>query len=114
MRASALSRETLRKVQQENRSMQSDIQLFQTQVGTLVQRCISSSSSSSNQACDESDLPSSGCFIKNFEGRTIALGTYNTTAAPMEHVYSITVEEIFDKDAELYDEDGTFHDVMLR
>ncbi|KAI3846042.1 hypothetical protein MKW92_001026, partial [Papaver armeniacum] len=46
MRASTLSRETLRKVQQENRSMRSDIELLQTQVGTLVQRCVSSSSSS--------------------------------------------------------------------
>ncbi|RZC87003.1 hypothetical protein C5167_041935 [Papaver somniferum] len=113
MRASALSRETLRKVQQENRSMRSDIDLLQTQVGTLVQRCISSSSSS-NQAPDESNLPAANnCFIKNFRGRTIALGTFNNAAAPMEHAYSASVEEIFDRDAELYDEDGRLGDVML-
>ncbi|KAI3907386.1 hypothetical protein MKW98_010736 [Papaver atlanticum] len=113
MRASALSRETLRKVQQENRSMHSDIDLLQTQVGTLVQRCISSSSSS-NQAPDESNLPAaSNCFIKNFRGRTIALGTFNNAAAPMEHAYSVSVEEILDRDAELYDEDGTLGDIML-
>ncbi|KAI3838700.1 hypothetical protein MKX03_035539 [Papaver bracteatum] len=102
MRASALSRETFRKVQQENRSMRSDIELLQTQVGTLVQRCVSSSSSS-NQAPDESNLPAaSNCFIKNFRGRTIALGTFNNVAAPMEHAYSV----------KLYDEDGTLGDIM--
>ncbi|KAI3849855.1 hypothetical protein MKW98_026769, partial [Papaver atlanticum] len=113
MRASALSRETLCKVQQENRSMRSDIELLQTQVGTLVQRCISSSWSS-NQAPDESNLPAaSKCFIKNFRGLTIALGIYNNAAALMEHAYSVSVEEIFDRDAELYDEDGTLGDIML-
>ncbi|KAI3875438.1 hypothetical protein MKX03_016865 [Papaver bracteatum] len=114
MRASGLSRETLRKVQQENRSMRYDIELLQTQVRTLVQRCVSSSSSSSNQAPDESNLPAaSNCFIKNFRERTIALGTFNNADAPMEHAYSISVKEIFDRDAELYDEDGTLGDIML-
>ncbi|KAI3973214.1 hypothetical protein MKW92_038667 [Papaver armeniacum] len=52
-------------------------------------------------------------FIKNFRGRTIALGTYNNAATPMEHAYSVCVEEIFDRGAELYDEDGTLGDIML-
>ncbi|KAI3871928.1 hypothetical protein MKX03_012582, partial [Papaver bracteatum] len=59
-------------------------------------------------APDDSNLPSaSKCFIKNFRGKTIALGIYNNDAAPMKHVYSVSVEEIFNRDAELYDEDGT-------
>ncbi|KAI3876791.1 hypothetical protein MKX03_037458 [Papaver bracteatum] len=63
---------------------------------------------------DESKLPAaSNCFIKNFIGRTIALGTFNNAAAPMEHAYSISVEEIFDRDAELYDEDGTLGDILF-
>ncbi|KAI3851236.1 hypothetical protein MKX03_002224 [Papaver bracteatum] len=113
MRSLASSRETLRKVQQESKSMRSDIDLLQTQVGTLVQRCISSSSSS-NQAPDKSYLPAaSKCFIKNFKGRTISLGIYNTGASLVENVYSVILEEIFDRDAELYDKDGTLGDIML-
>ncbi|KAI3844999.1 hypothetical protein MKX03_014704 [Papaver bracteatum] len=94
MCASTLSRETLLKVQQENRSMRFDIDLLQTQVGTLA-------------------LDDSNCFIKNFRERTIDLGTFNNAAAPMEHAYSISVEEIFDIYTELYDEDGTLGDIML-
>ncbi|KAI3897668.1 hypothetical protein MKW92_038454 [Papaver armeniacum] len=33
--------------------------------------------------------------------------------APMEHAYSVCVEEIFDRGAELFDEDGTLGDIML-
>ncbi|KAI3837919.1 hypothetical protein MKX03_019434 [Papaver bracteatum] len=131
MRALVLSRETLRKVQEENKSMRSDIDLLQTQVGALVQICISSSSSS-NRAPDESNLHvvSKG-FIKNFKGRTIALGIYNTGGLncfspshpklpklaeaffTYKHVYSVILEEIFDRYAKLYDEDGTLSDIML-
>ncbi|KAI3876787.1 hypothetical protein MKX03_037454 [Papaver bracteatum] len=63
---------------------------------------------------DESKLPAaSNCFIKNFIGRTIALGTFNNAASPMEHAYSVSVEEIFDRDAKLYDEDGTLGDIIF-
>ncbi|MCL7042095.1 hypothetical protein MKW94_016501 [Papaver nudicaule] len=110
MLASAPSREILRKVQQENKSIQSDTELLRSQNGRLVQKC---ASSLSNQAPDESTMPASSCFIKNFRGRTVALGSYNTTAPPMEHAYSVIVEEIFDKDAELYDEEGKLGDVMI-
>ncbi|KAI3864427.1 hypothetical protein MKX03_019275 [Papaver bracteatum] len=54
-----------------------------------------------SNAPDESNLPAaSNFFIKNFRGRTI-------------HAYNVSVEEIFDRDAELYDEDGTLSDIML-
>ncbi|KAI3916507.1 hypothetical protein MKW92_007578 [Papaver armeniacum] len=59
-----------------------------------------------------SNLPAMSCFIKNFKGRTIALGSINTADPPMENVYSLVIEEIFDRDAELFDEDGKLGDVM--
>ncbi|MCL7032409.1 hypothetical protein MKW94_006572 [Papaver nudicaule] len=62
------------------------------------------------QEPDESDMPASSCFIR---GKTIAIGSYNTTAPPKEHTYSVVVEEIFDRDAELYDEKGKIGDVMI-
>ncbi|MCL7036187.1 hypothetical protein MKW94_023661, partial [Papaver nudicaule] len=65
------------------------------------------------QEPDESAMPASSCFIKNFRGKTIAIGSYNTTAPPKEHTYSVVVEEIFDRDAELYDEEGKLGDVMI-
>ncbi|RZC68213.1 hypothetical protein C5167_031470 [Papaver somniferum] len=105
MHASALSRETLRKVQQENRSMRSRTPNTSWDTRAKMYFIVI--------APDESNLPAaSNCFIKNFRGRTIALGTFNNAATPMEHVY-ICVEEIFDRDAELYDEDGTLGDIML-
>ncbi|KAI3915755.1 hypothetical protein MKW92_033184 [Papaver armeniacum] len=60
-----------------------------------------------------SNLPAMSCFIKNFKGRTIALGSINTAAPPMENVYSLVIDEIFDRDAELFDEDGKLGDVMI-
>ncbi|MCL7033589.1 hypothetical protein MKW94_003685 [Papaver nudicaule] len=108
MLASAPSREILRNVEQENKSMRSDIELLKSQFGTLVERCASSSSSS-----NRSIVPASSCFIKNFRGKTIAVGSYNTIAPPMEHTYIVIVEEMFDKDAELYDEEGKIGDVMI-
>ncbi|KAI3870182.1 hypothetical protein MKX03_025778, partial [Papaver bracteatum] len=67
-----------------------------------------------NDAISKSNLSAaSNCFIKNFRGRTITLGNFNNVVAPMEHAYSVSVEEIFDRDAELYDEDGTLSDIML-
>ncbi|KAI3916509.1 hypothetical protein MKW92_007580, partial [Papaver armeniacum] len=60
-----------------------------------------------------SSLPAGSCFIKNFKGRTIALGSVNAAAPPMEHVYSLTIEDIFDRDAELFDKDGKLGDIMI-
>ncbi|XP_026423140.1 uncharacterized protein LOC113319057 isoform X2 [Papaver somniferum] len=121
MRASAPIIETLRKVRQENKSMQSEIHLFKTQHGTRMQDGISTSSNqSAPQVPDEfnvpaisSNVPASLCFMKNFKGRTIALGRLNTADPAMEHVYSIIVEEIFDRDAELFDEDGKLGDIVI-
>ncbi|RZC55867.1 hypothetical protein C5167_014730 [Papaver somniferum] len=60
-----------------------------------------------------SNLPASSCFIKNFKGKTIALGSINAADPPMEHVYSLSIEEIFDKNAELFDEDGKLGDITI-
>ncbi|MCL7042458.1 hypothetical protein MKW94_029616 [Papaver nudicaule] len=46
MLASAPSRDILRNVEQENKSMRPDIELLKSQYGALVERCTSSSSSS--------------------------------------------------------------------
>ncbi|XP_026388858.1 uncharacterized protein LOC113283735 [Papaver somniferum] len=67
----------------------------------------------SHLAPPASNLPASSCFIKNFKGRTIALGSINAADPPMEHVYSLSIEEIFDRDADLFDEDGKLGDVMI-
>ncbi|KAI3957983.1 hypothetical protein MKW98_020625, partial [Papaver atlanticum] len=60
-----------------------------------------------------SNLHSSSCFIKNFKGRTIALGSFNAADPPVEHVYSLSIEEIFDRDADLFDRDGKLGDIMI-
>ncbi|KAI3915758.1 hypothetical protein MKW92_033187 [Papaver armeniacum] len=67
----------------------------------------------SRLASPAANLPGSSCFIKNFKGRTIALGSINTAYPPMEHVYSLSIEEIFDRNAELFDEDGKLGDIMI-
>ncbi|KAI3957988.1 hypothetical protein MKW98_020630 [Papaver atlanticum] len=67
----------------------------------------------SSLASPAANLPGSSCFIRNFKGRTIALGSINTAYPPMENVYSLSIEEIFDKNAELFDEDGKLGDVMI-
>ncbi|KAI3846527.1 hypothetical protein MKX03_008209 [Papaver bracteatum] len=114
MRASAPIIETLRKVQEENKSMQSEIHLLKTQHGTRMQDVVSTSSNQSAlQGPDESNVPASSCFMKNFKGRTIALGRFNTVDPAMEHVYSIIVEEIFDRDAELFDKVGKLGDIVI-
>ncbi|KAI3863356.1 hypothetical protein MKX03_023296 [Papaver bracteatum] len=59
------------------------------------------------------NMHSSSCFIKNFKGRTIALGSFNAADPPMEHVYSLSIEEIFDRDADLFDRDGKLGDIMI-
>ncbi|KAI3957984.1 hypothetical protein MKW98_020626 [Papaver atlanticum] len=64
------------------------------------------------KACVEFNLPANSCFIRNFKRRTIAFGSINTAESPMEHVYSVIVKEIFDRDAELFDEDGKLGDIM--
>ncbi|MCL7046031.1 hypothetical protein MKW94_024776, partial [Papaver nudicaule] len=161
VRASATVVETLRKVQQENKSLQSDIQLLIAESGKHTQNHTSTPShqslpniqnrtstlsyQSASQAPDASDLsarsclaphsrlappasklparsrltplasnlPASSCFIKNFKGRTIALGSFNIAGPPMEHVYSLIIEDIFDRDAELFDKDGKLGDIMI-
>ncbi|KAI3894773.1 hypothetical protein MKW92_030760 [Papaver armeniacum] len=114
MHASAPIIETLRKVRQENKSMQSEIHLLKTQHGTCMQDGVSTSSNQSAlQGPGESDVPASSCFMKNFKGRTIALGRFNTVDPEMEHVYSIIVEEIYDRDAELFDKDGKLGDIVI-
>ncbi|XP_026423311.1 uncharacterized protein LOC113319261 [Papaver somniferum] len=114
LRASAPITETLRKVLQENKSMQSEIHLLKTQHGTRMQDGVSTSSNqSAPQAPDESYVPASSCFMKNFKGRTIVLGRFNTVDPEMEHVYSIIVEEIYDRDAELFDKDGKLGDIVI-
>ncbi|MCL7033830.1 hypothetical protein MKW94_024066, partial [Papaver nudicaule] len=182
LRASATVVETLRKVQQENKSLQSDIQLLIAQSGKPTQDHASTPSyqfasqekgspigevnrsaifpdthaskttndpeSSSNSdasilpalsslvpdvsnlparsslaqpdmpatsplVAPASKLPGSSCFIKNFKGRTVALGSFNTAEPPMEHVYSLIIEDIFDRDAELFDKDGKLGDIMI-
>ncbi|RZC63078.1 hypothetical protein C5167_024827 [Papaver somniferum] len=65
------------------------------------------------KACVEFNLPANSCFIRNFKRRTIAFGSINTAESPMEHVYSVIVKEIFDRDAELFDEDGKLGDIMI-
>ncbi|XP_026388866.1 uncharacterized protein LOC113283742 isoform X1 [Papaver somniferum] len=60
-----------------------------------------------------SNLHSSSCFIKNFKGRTIALGSFNAADPPVEHVYSLSIKEIFDRDADLFDRDGKLGDIMI-
>ncbi|XP_026450366.1 uncharacterized protein LOC113350444 [Papaver somniferum] len=65
------------------------------------------------KACVESNFPASSCFITNFKRRIIAFGSYNTVDQQMEHVYGIVVKEIYDKEAELFDEDGKLGDVMI-
>ncbi|XP_026457054.1 uncharacterized protein LOC113357808 [Papaver somniferum] len=67
----------------------------------------------SHLAAPVSNLPTSSCFIKNFKGRTIALGSINAADPPMEHIYNLSIEEIFDRDADLFDEDGKLGDVMI-
>ncbi|KAI3959285.1 hypothetical protein MKW98_018875 [Papaver atlanticum] len=59
------------------------------------------------------NLPATSCLIKNFKGRTIALGSINTADPPAEHVYSLIIEEIFDRNAELFDKDGRLGDIMI-
>ncbi|KAI3855190.1 hypothetical protein MKW92_037926 [Papaver armeniacum] len=114
MRASAPIAETLRKVWQENKSMQSEIHLLKTQHGTHMQDGVSTSSNqSAPQGPDESNVPASSCFMKNFKGRTIALGRFNTVDPEMEHVYRVIVEEIYDRDAELFDKDGKLGDIVI-
>ncbi|KAI3898765.1 hypothetical protein MKW92_032185 [Papaver armeniacum] len=65
------------------------------------------------KACVESNFPASSCFITNFKRRTIAFGSFDTADQAMEHVYGIVVKEIYDKEAELFDEDGKLGDVMI-
>ncbi|KAI3939493.1 hypothetical protein MKW92_013104 [Papaver armeniacum] len=65
------------------------------------------------KACVESSFPASSCFITNFKRRTIAFGSFDTADQAMEHVYGIVVKEIYDKEAELFDEDGKLGDVMI-
>ncbi|KAI3957989.1 hypothetical protein MKW98_020631 [Papaver atlanticum] len=67
----------------------------------------------SSLAPPASNLAASSCFIKNFKGRTIALGSINTAAPPMENVHSLIIEEIFDRNAELFDQDGKLGDIMI-
>ncbi|RZC63076.1 hypothetical protein C5167_024822 [Papaver somniferum] len=65
------------------------------------------------KACVVSNFPASSCFIRNFKRRIIAFGNFNTADPPMEDVYSVIVKEIYDKDAELFDEDGKLGDIMI-
>ncbi|KAI3915759.1 hypothetical protein MKW92_033188 [Papaver armeniacum] len=67
----------------------------------------------SSLAPPASNLAASSCFIKNFKGRTIALGSINTAVPPMEDVHSLVIEEIFDRNAELFDQDGKLGDIMI-
>ncbi|KAI3863350.1 hypothetical protein MKX03_023290 [Papaver bracteatum] len=67
----------------------------------------------SRLASPVANLAASSCFIKNFKGRTIALGSINTADPPMEHVYSLSIEAIFDSSAELFDKDGKLGDIMI-
>ncbi|XP_026388851.1 uncharacterized protein LOC113283731 [Papaver somniferum] len=67
----------------------------------------------SSLAPPASNLAVSSCFIKNFKGRTIALGSINTADPPMENVHSLIIEEIFDRTAELFDQDGKLGDIMI-
>ncbi|XP_026457050.1 uncharacterized protein LOC113357805 [Papaver somniferum] len=67
----------------------------------------------SSSAPPASNLAASSCFIKNFKGRTIALGSINTADPPMENVHSLIIEEIFDRNAELFDQDGKLGDIMI-
>ncbi|XP_026457058.1 uncharacterized protein LOC113357811 isoform X1 [Papaver somniferum] len=60
-----------------------------------------------------SNMHSNSCFINNFKGRTIALGSFNAADPPMEHAYSLSIEEIFDRDADLFDRDGKLGDIMI-
>ncbi|KAI3916514.1 hypothetical protein MKW92_007585 [Papaver armeniacum] len=65
------------------------------------------------KACVMSNLPANSCFIRNFKRRIIAFGNFNTADPPMEDVYSVIVKEIYDRDAELFDEDGKLGDIMI-
>ncbi|MCL7050754.1 hypothetical protein MKW94_007431 [Papaver nudicaule] len=178
VRLSATVVETLRKVQEENKRLQSDNQSLLAQSGKHTQNHISTPSNqsvsniqnrtstpsyeSASQAPDASHSPApsclapsvcalparsrlaaptsnlrahsrlvplasnlsrmtplasnlaaSSCFIKNFKGRTIALGSFNIAEPPMEHVHSLIIEDIFDRDAELFDQDGKLGDIMI-
>ncbi|KAI3916508.1 hypothetical protein MKW92_007579 [Papaver armeniacum] len=65
------------------------------------------------KACVESNLPASSCFIRNFRRRVIGFGSFNTADSPSEHVCNVIVKEIYDRDAELFDEDGKLGDITI-
>lgn len=50
-------------------------------------------------------------MLKNFK-KVVARGRVNKDAAPCVETYNIVVDEIFEKDEELYDRKVKFKDIM--
>ncbi|KAL5701275.1 hypothetical protein ACHQM5_026628 [Ranunculus cassubicifolius] len=64
---------------------------------------------------DESDtIPASTrCLLKSFTKKNVALGNIRTDETPIEGLYQIRMDDIFDPNAELYGGGGTFQDLRF-
>lgn len=61
---------------------------------------------------DQSIFPKT-YLLKDFKRKHVAFGRLNIDSPPNEDVCNMIIDEIFDKDAYLFDGDGKLRDIML-